>query len=297
MTGRPIKLLMLTLFSTLLAVSCHEDPDADSAVQDPAVDSIHVSGDTVTIKLDLDSLFQAYGVSGTIIIRRSEGDTTWIHNPDRAAQGFLPASTFKIVNTLIGLETGVINTEDTLFRWDGKPRRMRTWETDMTLTQAFHTSCVPCYQDVARRIGTERMNAYLTAIGYGHMVVSDNTLDQFWLSGPSTITPLEQMDFLQRLSAGKLPVSSNTISALRDVMMILETDQYQLYGKTGWAVVGRRNIGWFVGWVESEQQTYLFVTNIEPTGRRVPENFAGIRHILTQQVLDRVTGVGTFRLN
>ena len=257
-------------------------------IDDPPIQDIQVSGDTVTVAVDLDSLFDSYGVDGTIIVRRGEGDTTWVHNPERAEESFLPASTFKVVNTLIGLETGVVNTEDTLFTWDGKKRRMAAWEADMTLQEAFHTSCVPCYQEVARKIGTERMNAYLNEFKYGNMVVTDQTLDNFWLKGPSRISPMQQMNFLERLTDGNLPVSSSTIDGLREVMLILQNEDFQLYGKTGWSIEGRRNIGWFVGWYESADQQFMFVTNIEPSGRKVPANFASLRHTITSQVMKSI---------
>lgn len=285
MIAQLVKVLILTLILSILGMSCnHKSPD-DQLLDEPTIEEVTVSGDTVSITIDLDSLFASYGVKGTILIQRGEGDTTWMHNEARANEGFLPASTFKIVNTLIGLETGVVNTEDTLFTWDGKPRRMKTWEADMTLQQAFHTSCVPCYQEVARRIGTERMNAYLTEFRYGQMIVTDATLDRFWLEGPSRITPRQQLGFLRRLTHGDLAVSSSSIDGLREVMLMLQTSQYQLYGKTGWSVEGRRNVGWFIGWYETHQQSYLFVTNIEPIGSKVPDNFAAIRHQITRDVM------------
>ncbi len=288
MIGRPVKLLMLVLFSTLLLGACEAEESIEDQIGAPAIEDIEVSGDTVTISVDFDSLFASYGVKGTILVQRGEGDTTWLYNAARADEGFLPASTFKICNTLIGLETGVVNTEDTLFTWDGSPRRMKSWEADMTLEEAFHTSCVPCYQEVARKIGTERMNAYLTEFGYGKMVVTDETLDHFWLQGPSRITPNEQMAFLRRLIDGNLAVSSASIDGLREVMLLLETSNYQLFGKTGWSIEGRRNIGWFVGWYETRKQSYLFVTNIEPLGRAVPDDFAAIRHKLTRSVMKKI---------
>lgn len=294
MTGLHPKLLLL-FCSVITLIACQQEEPGNETMEETAIEEIKVSGDTVTIKIDLDSLFESHDVVGTIMIRRSEGDTTWVYNEERTQEAFLPASTFKVVSTLIGLETGVVNTEDTLFRWDGTPRRMPAWEADMTLHQAFHTSCVPCYQSVARKIGTERMNAYLTEFNYGRMIVTDETLDQFWLTGPSNITPLEQLQFLQRLTNGELAVSASSIEGLREVMLILQTERYQLYGKTGWSVDGRRNIGWFIGWYEVGDQSYLFVTNIEPRGRKTPATFASARHAITQNVMGRIIDLTAHR--
>ena len=40
------------------------------------------------------------------------------YNPERCDQQFIPASTFKIFNSLVGLETGAVKDEFEVFKWD-----------------------------------------------------------------------------------------------------------------------------------------------------------------------------------
>ena len=121
--------------------------------------------------------------------------------------------TSRIPNALIGLETGVIPDEHYVWRWDGSPRALRSWEQDLDLAGALRVSCVPCFQDVARRIGSERMRRYLRDFGYGNQDVSA-PIDQFWLTGNLRITPREQVALIHRMLAGELPVKMANVELL-----------------------------------------------------------------------------------
>jgi len=131
-------------------------------------------------------------------------DHYYTNNFERARVGKLPASTFKIPNSVIALETGAVENDSTLFKWYGEARNMSIWEKDMTFRDAFHLSCVPCYQDVARSIGRDRMKDYIDKLGYGDIKFDSTTIDNFWLVGDSKISPWEQVNFLKRLYQSKL---------------------------------------------------------------------------------------------
>ncbi|MFT6938341.1 MAG: beta-lactamase class D, partial [Saprospiraceae bacterium] len=146
-------------------------------------------------------------VSGSILIYDSKNDTYYSNDFERAATEFLPASTFKVTNSIIGLETGVLKDRNHLFKWDGEPRRLKNWEADLTLAEAYKASCVPCYQEVARTIGTERMNEYLKKLDYGNMEIADSMIDIFWLEGEFKISQKQQIDFLKRFYNKELPIS------------------------------------------------------------------------------------------
>ena len=81
--------------------------------------------------------------------------------------GFLPASTFKVFNSLVALQTGAVADEHTIILWDSVERRPE-WNVDMDMATAIERSCVPWYQEVARRAGAERMQHWLDTVHYGN---------------------------------------------------------------------------------------------------------------------------------
>ena len=143
-------------------------------------------------------------VKGAVLIYDPQKNTYYSNDFDWAKTGHLPASTFKIPNSIIALETGVVENDSTLFKWDGKKRALAIWEKDMILHEAFHRSCVPCYQEIARKIGVARMKAHLRKFDYGYMLVDSSNLDIFWLEGASRINQFQQIDFLSRFTATKV---------------------------------------------------------------------------------------------
>ncbi len=226
-------------------------------------------------------------VSGSILIYDVQKSEYFSNDFERTEIGFLPASTFKIPNSIIGLETGVLKDEKHLFKWDGKPRRLKQWEADLTLAQAYEVSCVDCYQEVARTIGIERMNDYLKKFDYGNMEVVDSMLDLFWLEGDFKITQKQQIDFLKRFYDKKLPISDRTYNIMRHKIMVLDDNEaYKLSGKTGWAILDGHNLGWFVGFVEVADNIYYFATNVTPIDQNATDNFAKVRIQITLRALE-----------
>lgn len=216
-------------------------------------------------------------VSGSILIYDSKNDTYYSNDFERAATEFLPASTFKVTNSMIGIETGVLKDSNHLFKWDGKPRRLKNWEADLTLAEAYKVSCVPCYQEVARTIGTERMNEYLKKLDYGNMEIADSMIDIFWLEGEFKISQKQQIDFLKRFYNKELPISDRTFDIMRKLMVLDENENYTLSGKTGWAILNDNNIGWFIGFVEKGDNVYYMATNVTSLNQNETGNFAQVR--------------------
>lgn len=233
----------------------------------------------------LQSIFDNAGVVGAILIYDLSKNTYYSNDFDWAKTGQLPASTFKIPNTIIGLETGVIKDETSIFEWDGKPKRFKNWEQDLTLEDAFHYSCVPCYQRVARQVGTEQMNALLSKLSFGTMNFNDSNLDTFWLMGESRINQFEQVAFLLNLYNRALPISNRTHDIVNRMMVIEKADTYQISGKTGWSVDGDINNGWFVGYLIKNGKPYFFANNIEPTVNFDMRGFSSIRKQITFDAL------------
>ncbi len=225
-------------------------------------------------------------VSGAILIYDSKNNTYYSNNFDKAQESSIPASTYKIPHTIIGLETGLLKNEQTVFKWDGKKRKFKMWEQNLTLKQAFQKSCVPCYKDLAKKIGVKRMRKYLKELSFGRMYVNNETIDNFWLEGKSEINPFEQIDFLRRLYNEELNVSKSTYKTVKNILIIEEKEDYVLSGKTGLA----NNIGWFVGYLVKDNRIFYFATKITPKKVDMSiRKFAALRKSVTIEALKELS--------
>lgn len=227
-------------------------------------------------------------VDGGILVFDEEENTYLSNNFNRCRKGFLPASTFKIPNSIVAFESGVVKDTSTLFKWDGKPRRLSFWDKDMVFKQAFKQSCLPCYQEMARMVGYKRMVEQVGKLNYGNMVFDSTSYDAFWVEGESRITQFEQIDFLKRLYHEELPVSKRTYGMVKNMMIIEQTADYKISGKTGWSIRDGFNNGWFVGYVEKADKLYFFATNVEPNQEFNMDFFAKIRLQVTYEALKEI---------
>lgn len=218
-----------------------------------------------TKEVDLSASFG--DIDATFVVRDVESGRTQIYRPERAAVELTPASTFKIPNSIIGLETGVLADAATTFRWD--PVRdpvaddmPQVWKGDHTLASAFRNSVVWYYRELARQVGPERMQSWIDRLDYGNHSISGG-IDLFWLRGGMRISALEQVDFLERFVTGRLAIRASTTATLREIMLVTRTDSYALYGKTGTAIPSEtEQIGWLVGFAESGGRTSVFAFNM-----------------------------------
>lgn len=236
---------------------------------------------SVDVEQNFERHFQDLGINGSILIYDTNGDRVYQHNPSRNATSFLPASTFKILNALIALETGVMQDDLQILTWDGIEREIEAWNRDHNLRTAFQNSAVWFYQVLARRIGHERMQNYVTQVNYGNGTIGDaEAIDHFWLDGDLSITPEEQIQFLRRIYENDLPFSDRTLALVKDIMIFEQTPDYTLRAKTGWAR-GSLDVGWFVGYLEQNENVYFFATNIDmPSLDNAPDRIEVTRRCL-----------------
>ena len=205
------------------------------------------------------------GKVGALVAAGPEGRIE--HNPERSATRFVPASTFKIANMLIALETGVASGKDFELAWNGKQSETfwpRDWSRDHTLRSAMVYGVLWYYQEIARRIGAERMAEWVGRFGYGN-ADTDGVIDRFWLDGPLQISAHEQVDFLQRFDRGELGLSERTTRLGREVIFLHERDGVRWSGKTGTRPLpDGRYINWFVGFAESDSHGRVaFALNLD----------------------------------
>nr|WP_036681143.1 penicillin-binding transpeptidase domain-containing protein [Pelosinus fermentans] len=218
----------------------------------------------LVVKEDLGKYFEGF-TTGTFVMYDEANDQYIVVNEPQSNQRLSPCSTFKIYNSLIGLETGVLDQEDvyTLFKWNGTQYTFPTWNHDQTLASATRDSVVWYFQELASRVGAKRMQAGLDKLEYGNRDISGG-LTTFWLRSSLQISAREQVDLLYRLYSGKLPVSPQNVEIVKKNITLSENDYMRFMGKTGSGFQDDKWIlGWFVGCVEKQGNRYFFATNIQ----------------------------------
>lgn len=208
------------------------------------------------------ALFDAQQLQGTFVLLDVASGQISGHNATRAGTRFIPASTFKIPNTLIGLDAGSVKNVDEILPYGGQPQPYPQWEKDMSLRDAIKVSNVPIYQELARRTGLQRMQESVTRLHYGNGDIG-TVVDRFWLDGPLQISAVEQVQFLAQLAQGKLPFPAELQASVRDITLLEKNERWALHGKTGWGTAVKPGIGWWVGWVEKQGRIYAFALNID----------------------------------
>jgi len=228
--------------------------------------------------------FEAEGITGTIALFDSQDGVLGCSDVKRCETAYLPASTYKIPNSIIALESGVIEGPDTIMKWDGKQYWVEAWMQDMSFRDAFRVSCVPCYQAVARRVGEQVEQEWVNKLDYGNHDTSGG-VDKFWLWGGLRISPLQQVDFLRRFDGGKLPISERTADIVKDIMALDVTETYVLRAKTGATKIPGQaaDLGWFVGWLELGERRVFFATLID--GYRADIDLLPVRRRVTERIL------------
>jgi len=205
------------------------------------------------------------GTVGTFVGYKVDDYLIIASDKNRSGEAKLPASTFKIPNSVIALETGVVGDPDKdVFKWDGVKRSIEAWNRDHTLRSAIAVSAFPVYQEIARRIGAERMQTYLDLFEYGNRDIGGG-IDQFWLTGNLRIDPVQQVDFVDRLRRGVLPVSKRSQDLVRDILPVTKVGDSVIRAKSGLlgAEVGKPSLGWMVGWAEKGSERTVFALNMD----------------------------------
>lgn len=246
------------------------------------------------VKVDdsLGKYFDSKKVTGSFGLYDNGTGEFVIYNLSRFKDSaYTPASTFKIINSLIGIETGRIVNEKMVIKWDGVVRKFPngdsalSWNKDLTMEEAFKVSAVPYYQEVARRIGKDTMKFWLDSLKYGNHKIG-NHIDSFWLDNSLKITPDEEMGVVKRLYFGQLPFQKRTQDIVKRVMLQESNANYKLSYKSGWGFRENGNaLGWITGWIEENNHPYFFVLNVEgpPDTKMTPLRLDILKAILKEQ--------------
>jgi beta-lactamase class D len=248
-----------------------------------------VSYDAAAHAQDLSTFFK--GTNGAFVVYDLKTDRYVRYNERRCRQRFSPKSTFKIPNSLIGLETGAIRDAEFVIQWNREKYPPQAnwnqepfvhWGKDHTLRSAIKYSVLWYYRELALRVGSQQMQKHVAAFNYGNKDASGR-VDNFWLNDVLKISADEQVEFLKAFYNGRLPVSTRTTEIVKDILVLEKAPTYRLSGKTGGGPIDEgKYIGWFVGYLESDGNVYFFAINIEGA------SFAEIRDKrieLTKQIL------------
>ncbi len=230
---------------------------------------------------DVKKYFDEYDVKGSFMLYDMYSEKYYYYDSARCFTRFTPASTFKIPNSIIGLETGVIADENFIIPWDNTKSR-ETCDKDLSLKDAIKFSCVWYYKELARRVGAEKMQEMLNSFNYGNKDISSG-IDKFWLEGSLKISQAEQIEFMKKLYKYELPVSKRSVDILKSIIVLDSGTEYILRGKTGWGYEDKKDIGWLVGWVEKSDNVYFYAINVE-TDKDNPR-FGESRKAITEKIL------------
>lgn len=262
-------LILLPLLSCLSLTACSL-PVSNSSSQITSTQSIQT----------IAQLFDQAQSAGVLVIQRDQQIQVYGNDLSRVDTEYVPASTFKMLNALIGLQHGKATTNE-IFKWDGKKRSFAAWEKDMTLGQAMQASAVPVYQELARRIGLELMQQEVQRIQFGNQQIGQH-IDNFWLVGPLKVTPKQEVKFASALAQEQLAFDPQVQQQVKAMLLLQERQAYRLYAKSGWGMDVEPQVGWLTGWIETPQDEIVaFSLNMQMQSNMDP----AIRLEILQQAL------------
>lgn len=210
--------------------------------------------------IDLTPYFGDY--EGSFVLYDLENNTWNIHDINHATLRVSPNSTYKIYSALFGLEKGVITPDDSLLPWNGNHYPFEAWNADQTLQSAMHTSVNWYFQTIDKQLGEDLVYRYMNEIGYGNKNMNSD-FSTYWMESSLEISPIEQVELLRSLYHNSFGFAQENINAVKDAIRIFSSEAGTFYGKTGTGRVDGQNVnGWFIGCVETADNTYFFATNI-----------------------------------
>jgi beta-lactamase class D len=246
-------------------------------------------------QLDLITPFKDCNLTGSITIYDYKNKKWIVSDEADSKKETQPASTFKIINLLIALETGTIKDENEIVKWPGSTDttlygyRPEIYK-DITVKEAFEVSAGWAFIELAKKIGREKYAHYLRLAGYGNVNLSEKG-DDFWNFGAFGVSPHNQVEFLIKVYEGKTPFSKRNVEILKKVMVNEHTADYTLRAKTGWTRVDGNDIGWWVGYVERKDNVYFFATRVIKKRSIVNADFGNCRKKITKNILRQLGAI------
>jgi beta-lactamase class D len=273
------------LFSVALLVifmlSCSSDKKTEE-------NKTGANRNSIIVKNDFQKYFDSCAVEGAVVIYDNNKQTWIVSDTVGSKQETLPASTFKIINLLIALETNTIKDEHEVVKWVGSIDTVKYGYRpeiyhDMAVEEAFQVSAGWVFIELAKKIGRENYQKYLSLCNYGNGNLSQQDAD-FWNFGSFAISPQNQVEFIKKLYLGQLPFSKRNIDIVKRVMRVEETEAYTISAKTGWTRENNTNTGWWVGFVETKTNVYFFATRLLQDRALNRDDFGACRKTCTKNI-------------
>lgn len=224
--------------------------------------------------INLSAYFGEY--DGSFVLYDLENNTWSIHDMERATLRVAPDSTYKIYDALFGLEENIITPENSFIAWNGENYTIEAWNADQTLQSAMESSVNWYFQTIDKQLGAADLSRYIQEIGYGNKNMSAD-LSSYWMESSLEISPVEQIELLTKLQSNSFGFTPENIAAVKDAIRLSSSDAGTFYGKTGSGRINGKDVnGWFVGFVESTDNTYFFAVNISADANANGSNAAEI---------------------
>lgn len=273
--------LFLGILLSVCTISCSYNKKTDQNITT-------FNKDRIIVQKDFKKYFDNCSVAGSIAIYDNKNQEWILSDTVEVKKETLPASTFKIINLLIALETKTIADENELIKWVGKTDTIKYGYRpeiyhDMTIKEAFEVSAVWVFIELAKKIGKENYKKYLTICNYGNLDLSESD-DDFWNFGDFAISPINQVVFIKNLYEEKLPFSKRNIEIVKRVMVNEQNECFTIYAKTGWTRENDINTGWWIGYVENKIGVYFFATRLLQDRRYKRDDFGSCRKDITKKV-------------
>lgn len=203
------------------------------------------------------------GFEGSFVLYDVNKDKYEIYNRSKSEERVSPCSTYKIIDALIGLETYAIKDEKENFKWDGTEYPYEEWNKDQNLNSAMKNSVNWYFEQVDKNIDKNTLKYYLNRLEYGNKDINSFGND-YWLQDSLKISPIEQVEILKKLLNYELPFSKVNIDRVKNSIILMKNSDTVLYGKTGSGVENNKSVnGWFVGFIEKNDEKFIFTCNIE----------------------------------
>ena len=251
-----------------------EETETESSCVTPEADTENLTNSIIMEKEIINADWSEYfnGLNGATVIYDAYESRYMMYNSELALTRRPPCSTFKIISSLIALENGIIESENSTRTWSGELFWNEDWNKDIDFSEAFRTSCVWYYRQVIDDIGKDMMQKELNKLQYGNCDISDwegrlNTnsnnrkLTGFWIESSLMISPKEQVEVMERIFGENSDYSEKTQNELKQVMLVSEQGRtdISIYGKTGMGKASDIVVDvWFTGFAESIKGNIYF---------------------------------------
>lgn len=277
-----VKQVLYSFFFTLLCFACTSNKNTETNAKQS------LNKDSVLVRTDFKKYFDSCSVQGSIVTYDYNNNQWIVSDTIGIKKETLPASTFKIINLLIALETNTIKDENEIVEWVGKTDTIKYGYRpdiyhDMTIKEAFEVSAGWVFIELAKKIGIEKYMKYLALCNYGNQNFTQPDID-FWNFGRFGISPMNQVEFLKHLYDEKLPFTKRNMAIVKRVMVSEQTETFTLRSKTGWTRDNNINTGWWIGYIETKKGPFIFATRLLQNRTQKRADFGSCRKNITLKV-------------